>query len=69
MPAADPLAGIVSLDEGEYVLVLRAMRASQGNQSAAARLLGVSRDQLRYRLVRYRTEGRWTEDDEAVAST
>jgi transcriptional regulator with GAF, ATPase, and Fis domain len=60
----DPLAGILPIDEMEFLLVQRAMRASQRNQSAAARLLGVSRDQLRYRIVRYRTEGRWKEADE-----
>jgi len=41
--------------------VQRALRASSGNQSKAARLLQVSRDQLRYRLKRYRDEGRLTE--------
>jgi len=50
--------GIVPLDEVEFVMVQRAMTAAGGNQSAAARLLRVSRDQLRYRLKRYREEGR-----------
>jgi len=52
---------IVPLDEMEFVMVQRALRASSGNQSKAARLLQVSRDQLRYRLKRYRDEGRLTE--------
>jgi len=52
---------IVPLDEMEFVMVQRALRASSGNQSKAARLLQVSRDQLRYRLKRYRDEGRMTE--------
>ncbi len=63
--APDPLAGILPIDEMELLLVQRAMRASRGNQSAAARLLGVSRDQLRYRIVRYRSEGRWSAGDGA----
>jgi len=53
-----PDDGIVPLDEVEFVMVQRAMTAARGNQSAAARLLRVSRDQLRYRLKRYREEGR-----------
>jgi len=52
---------IVPLDEMEFVMVQRALRASSGNQSKAARLLQVSRDQLRYRLKRYRDEGRMSE--------
>jgi DNA-binding protein Fis len=31
-------------------MVRRAMRATGGNQTQAAELLGISRDQLRYRL-------------------
>jgi transcriptional regulator with PAS, ATPase and Fis domain len=49
---------IVPLDEIEFVMVQRALRAARGNQSHAARLLKVSRDQLRYRVKRYREEGR-----------
>ena len=58
---AEPIAAeetIVPLEEVEFMMVQRAMRASGGNQSAAARLLQVSRDQLRYRIKRYRDEGR-----------
>ena len=57
---------ILPLDQVEYQLIRRAMESCDGNQSAAARLLGVSRDQLRYRLKRYREEGRWegSTDDE-----
>jgi hypothetical protein len=62
-PAASDtgLAGeepIIPLDEVEFVMVQRALRATRGNQSQAARLLGVSRDQLRYRVKRYRELGR-----------
>ena len=54
--------GIVPLDEVEFVMVWRAMRAAHGNQSEAARLLGVTRDQVRYRVKRYRQECRWPAD-------
>ena len=44
-----PAEGI-SLDQVELSLVEQAMRRSKGNQTHAAELLGISRDQLRYRL-------------------
>jgi two-component system response regulator AtoC len=40
----------VQLDAVEMVLVRQAMDRSGGNQTRAAELLGISRDQLRYRL-------------------
>lgn len=40
----------LSLDEVEMSLVEQAMEMSKGNQTRAAELLGISRDQLRYRL-------------------
>jgi DNA-binding NtrC family response regulator len=43
-------AGGVSLDEVEMSLVRQAIERSGGNQTKAAELLGISRDQLRYRL-------------------
>jgi DNA-binding NtrC family response regulator len=49
---------IIPLDEAEHMMVARALRVAGGNQSQAARLLKVSRDQLRYRVKRYREEGR-----------
>src|SRR5437762_3997790 len=42
--------GGVSLDEVEMSLVRQAIERSGGNQTKAAALLGISRDQLRYRL-------------------
>ncbi|MGZ8845123.1 MAG: sigma-54-dependent transcriptional regulator [Pyrinomonadaceae bacterium] len=42
--------GGVSLDEVEMSLVRQAIERSGGNQTKAAELLGISRDQLRYRL-------------------
>ncbi len=50
---------ILSLDEAEFILVERAMKATGGNQSKAGRMLGVSRDQVRYRIKRYVEESRW----------
>jgi len=41
--------GIVPLDEVEAEMLRRAMRAAGDNQTRAAELLGISRDQLRYR--------------------
>ena len=42
--------GGVSLDQVEMSLVRQAIERSGGNQTRAAELLGISRDQLRYRL-------------------
>ncbi|MEN3331832.1 MAG: two-component system, NtrC family, response regulator AtoC [Blastocatellia bacterium] len=44
-----PAEGIV-LDDLEMSLVRQALEHSAGNQTRAAELLGISRDQLRYRL-------------------
>jgi DNA-binding NtrC family response regulator len=40
----------ISLDEAELSFVQQAIDRSGGNQTRAAELLGISRDQLRYRL-------------------
>ena len=60
-PPATPALGegIMRVEEVEFVMVQRAMNACGGNQSRAARLLGISRYQLRYLLKRYRSQGRW----------
>ena len=50
---AEDNAGIVPLEEMERRLVERAMQAAGNNQTRAAELLGVSRDQLRYRLKKF----------------
>ncbi len=54
---ADPLAGSLGLKERvaqlELALIKRALQEAGGNQTAAARLLGLSRDELRYRIKRY----------------
>src|SRR5262249_27813884 len=40
----------IDLEQVELSLVCQAMECSQGNQTRAAELLSISRDQLRYRL-------------------
>ena len=45
--------GIRPLEEMERELVTKAMRATGDNQTRAAELLGVTRDQLRYRLKKF----------------
>jgi two-component system response regulator AtoC len=49
LPFRLPPDGLV-LDELEMSLVRQALERSNGNQTRAAELLGISRDQLRYRL-------------------
>jgi two-component system response regulator AtoC len=43
----------LSLEAVERTLIVRALEKAAGNQSAAARLLGISRDTLRYRLEKF----------------
>ena len=49
--------GGVSLDEVEMSLVRQAIERSGGNQTKAAEFLGISRDQLRYRLKKLEDVG------------
>ena len=51
----------ISLDDVEMSFVRQAIERSEGNQTRAAELLGISRDQLRYRLKKL-------EDPDKVAS-
>ena len=46
----------LSLEAVERALLVAALDKSGGNQSAAARLLGVSRDTLRYRMDKFGLE-------------
>ena len=46
-------AGIVPLETVERELISRAMSATQENTTRAAELLGLTRDQLRYRLKKF----------------
>jgi two-component system response regulator AtoC len=43
----------LSLEAVERALIVRAIDKAAGNQSAAARLLGISRDTLRYRMEKF----------------
>ncbi len=45
--------GMDTLDETERKLIVGALEKTQGNQSQAAKLLGISRDTLRYRLKKF----------------
>ena len=47
----------VTLDDVEMSLVRQALERSNGNQTRAAELLGISRDQLRYRLKKLEDHG------------
>ncbi len=51
---SDTGSPIMSLEKMERELVIRAMNAAGHNQTRAAELLCVSRDQLRYRLKKFR---------------
>jgi two-component system response regulator AtoC len=53
MEAAPAATLIVPLEQMERDMVTRAMQAAGNNQTRAAELLGVTRDQLRYRLKKF----------------
>jgi two-component system, NtrC family, response regulator AtoC len=55
IPFRLPADGLV-LDEVEMSFVRQALERSHGNQTRAAELLGISRDQLRYRLKKLEEE-------------
>ena len=46
-------AGGVDLEELERSLVVQALRRAGGNQTKAAGLLGLNRDQIRYRIEKF----------------
>ena len=52
-PAPSPASGVATLEEQERALIVRALEASNGNQSQAARLLRIGRDALRYKLKKH----------------
>jgi len=43
----------VNLDEVERQLLLQALERANGNQTQAAQLLGINRDQVRYRIEKF----------------
>jgi DNA-binding NtrC family response regulator len=53
-PAREFPAEGISLAEWERSMIERALREAGGNQAKAARLLGVSRDTLRYRMAKFK---------------
>lgn len=55
----------ISLDEAELSFVSQAIERSGGNQTKAAELLGISRDQLRYRLKKLEEARGLTADSKA----
>ena len=46
-------AGGLDLEELERSLVVQALKRCQGNQTRAAVLLGLNRDQIRYRIEKF----------------
>lgn len=55
------LPALTDLEAIEVCLIREALRLTEGNQSEAARLLGVRRDKLRYRAKQLRIiKGRWS---------
>ncbi len=53
VPAPEAIPDGLSLQETEKAMLVRALDRSQGNQTKAARALGITRDTLRYRMKKY----------------
>jgi transcriptional regulator of acetoin/glycerol metabolism len=47
-------AGVSALAASEKAMIVNALRVTNWNQSKAARSLGISRDNIRYRIKKYR---------------
>jgi DNA-binding protein Fis len=45
---------LISLEDHEKGLIARALRQAGGNQSKAARMLGITRDRLRYKVAKHK---------------
>ena len=43
----------VNIEEVERQLLVQALERSKGNQTQAAQLLGINRDQVRYRIEKF----------------
>ena len=57
--AANPVdlpAGGLNLEEAERRLVVQALERTGWNQTRAAKLLGLNRDQIRYRIEKFKLE-------------
>jgi DNA-binding NtrC family response regulator len=50
-----PAGGLV-LEEFEKEMVVQALSRSRGNRTRAAQLLGLNRDQIRYRIEKFKLE-------------
>ena len=62
--AANPVdlpAGGLNLEEAERQLVVQALERTGWNQTRAAKLLGLNRDQIRYRIEKFKLEARSAE--------
>ena len=46
----------VNLEEVERQLLVQALERSRGNQTQAGQLLGINRDQVRYRIEKFRLQ-------------
>jgi transcriptional regulator with PAS, ATPase and Fis domain len=53
IPAPEKILDGLSLQETEKAMLVRALERSQGNQTQAARALGITRDTLRYRMKKH----------------
>jgi len=61
-----PAEGLL-LDELEVDMIRQALHRTEGNRSRAARLLGITRDALLYRIKKYAIDGRTTPVDTDLA--
>ncbi|RME40583.1 MAG: sigma-54-dependent Fis family transcriptional regulator, partial [Planctomycetota bacterium] len=57
----EPRKGVRGLRESERAMIVQALKDTGWNQTQAARLLGISRDNLRYRLKKYNITRKDTE--------
>lgn len=55
-PETEPIPKSLNLDAIEKQFLIKALQESKGNKSLAARILGITRDTLRYRMKKYGIE-------------
>jgi DNA-binding NtrC family response regulator len=58
-----PAGGLV-LEELEKQMVVQALSRARGNRTRAAQLLGLNRDQIRYRIEKFHLEDKLPRDEE-----
>jgi DNA-binding NtrC family response regulator len=61
--------GGVTLEDVERDLVRQALERARGNRSRAARLLGMNRDQIRYRIEKFKLEQDAPEGESGIAES